>query len=313
MLQTLPILFDEMFQGEYDFEHFLSFSLDSEVTQKVFDNKVTFIASPTLKAYHRLLRRYVIKSMEINPEVVFSYRKDVNVVDALRKHAESKCFFQTDLSDFFPSISRDLVYQTLVKNTSNMQFPDFEKYIDRFADLTTFDSCLPRGFSTSPSLSNACLTEFDNVFLEYCQACSLSYTRYCDDIIISGANEEIVKVGSIALTKFLTDLYGGMFSSNPQKTKFLKVGRKIKFLGMVILPNGSVSIELPLKRKIEMLLHFYSTDSFKFLDAVNNDLERGIQVLVGYLNFANAADKSFLEKLRKKYGVGVIDSLLQLG
>jgi len=308
--KTLPILFDEMFQGEYDFEHFLSFSMSNEVVQKIFDNKITFIASSTLKAYHRIIRRYVLRSMEINSEVVFSYRKDVNVVDALRKHAESKCFYQTDLFDFFPSINRDLVKSTLIKNSRNMPFVDFEEYVDRFADLMTFDSYVPRGFSTSPSLSNACLTEFDNVFVEYCRKNDLVYTRYSDDIVISGMSDEIVKAGSRALVDFLAELYGGIFSINQQKSRFLKVGRKIKILGMVILPNGSVGIELSLKRKMEMLLHFYSTDSFKFLDAVNDDLEKGTQMLAGYINFANAADKSFLEKLRKKYGTGVIDRLL---
>lgn len=312
LANTLPTLFDEMFQGEYDFEHFLSFPMSNEVVKKVFDNKITFIASPTLKSYHRFIRRYVLRSMGVNSEVVFSYRKDVNVVDALRKHAESKCFYQTDLFDFFSSINRDLVKCTLIKNSGKMPFVDFEIYVDRFADLMTFDSYVSRGFSTSPSLSNACLAEFDNVFLQYCKKNSLIYTRYSDDIVISGMSDEIVKAGSLTLVNLLAELYGGIFSINQKKSRFLKVGRKIKILGMVILPNGSVGLELSLKHKIEMLLHFYSTDTFKFLDAVNDDLEKGMQMLAGYINFANAADKNFLEKLRKKYGVGVVDRLLHL-
>lgn len=312
-LQTLPFLFDEMFQGEFDFEHFLNFPTQEEIVHRVINKKLTCIASPTLRAYHRFIQRYVIRHLKVKSEVVFSYRKEVNVVDALRKHSKNKCFYQTDLSDFFPSIKKDLVARIFSMNEDNMPFLDFDKYAGRIVDLITFNSRVPRGFVTSNPLSNACLVEFDNSFLKYCQENDIVYTRYSDDIVISGVSDEKVKAASLILMKLLGEIYGGAFLVNAEKSKFVKLGRKIKLLGMVILPNGAVSIDLPVKRKIETLLHFYVTNTFKFLDLVDDDFEKGRQSLAGYINFANAADKVFLAKLRRRYGEGAVDALLHMG
>jgi RNA-directed DNA polymerase len=79
---------------------------------------------------------------------------------------------------------------------------------------------------------------------------------------------------------------------------------------MVITPSGQVSVDMELKKRIEVLLHFYTRNREKFLDAVHHDMKAGVEQLGGYVNYINAADKPYLEKLRKKYGSTVIDSFL---
>ena len=84
----------------------------------------------------------------------------------------------------------------------------------------------------------------------------------------------------------------------------------MKILGMMILPNGKVTIDSKLKRELEVLLHFYVSDRNKFINFVKDDELAGLGRITGYLNYANSIDREYLEKLRKKFGSTAIDTLL---
>jgi RNA-directed DNA polymerase len=193
-----------------------------------------------------------------------------------------------------------------------MKFLNASEYLDRAVKLLTVDDRLPAGFITSPAISNACLSQLDDCFQHYCSNRNITFTRYCDDVIISGTSVEDVNSASIELTNQVKAHYEGTFEFNQNKVKFTKVGRKIKLLGMVILPNGVVTIDNLLKRKIEILLHYYITDSFTFLRLVNDDREKGIKSLAGYVSFVHAVDLAYLSKLRTKYSDSVIENLLRM-
>ena len=162
-------------------------------------------------------------------------------------------------------------------------------------------------------ISNACLTGFDDELESHCRANALTYTRYADDIVISAQNRE--ELQNIELQRSRTSspastLFRQASAQFPQKSKVTTVGRKVKVLGMVITPSGRVTVDMELKRRIEVLLHFYIRDREKFSAMVEHNRRAGIEQLVGYVNYINTADKLYLEKLRKKYGTTVIDSFL---
>ena len=81
-------------------------------------------------------------------------------------------------------------------------------------------------------------------------------------------------------------------------------------MGMVILPNGQVAIDMELKKKVEVLLYFYIRNRPSFVDMFNCDLDAGVQKLSGYITYINTADKPYLEKLRRKFGTSVVDAFL---
>jgi len=91
---------------------------------------------------------------------------------------------------------------------------------------------------------------------------------------------------------------------------------------MVILPSQMVSVDIKVKRKLEHLIHFYITDKDKFIDSILKDpkvktsglndseiLEKGVNTVSGLLNHINTIDKSYLDKLKKKYGNTIVDML----
>ncbi len=109
---------------------------------------------------------------------------------------------------------------------------------------------------------------------------------------------------------------------NETKTRYLQQGQKVKLLGLVVLPNGQISIDRADKVEIETLLHLYLTSDNKFLDyglvlrskrtKVDKTVTREnvISMLSGRLIGANAMAPEYILKLRQKYGNTVIDMFL---
>lgn len=308
--KPLKLLFEAMYHGKYDVQDFLAGDIRKDFDVITVNGRTIFRTNKKLKTYHTFLNLFLFEKFKINSSVVFSYRKGVNVVDAVSRHALSKHFFQADLSNFFSSIDASLVRSTIEANVGDTPIADVQHHLDRIMELVLVDGSLPIGFATSPTISNACLFEFDNALQKYCDDKELIYTRYSDDLIVSSKRrDDLVGIEEI-VKKFLTEFFGGKMSLNEEKTKFTHVGSKIKLLGMVILPNGKVTVDMKWKKQIEVFLHFYLKDRAKFFLMVESDLASGLERISGYLSYINTVDKDYLNKLRKKYGATVVDMFL---
>jgi RNA-directed DNA polymerase len=302
--------FDAMYHGKYDFEDFESGDVSEKFRKLPLNKKHIFEADQTLKIYHKFLNLFVFQWLEFNENCVYSYRKGMNVVDAVKKHACSKHFYQTDLNNFFGSIRSDLVRSSILGSIDRIPITDVQIYIDRIIELCTVSSRLPVGFSTSPLISNACLLNFDNEVERYCYENGLIYTRYSDDIIISGSERKLYGTGDV-IAEVLHRQFNDTLSINTSKTKYSSEGNKLKILGMMILPNGTITIDSKLKVDIEVLLHFFTKDKQKFLNKIEADSTTALAKVSGYLNYINTTDKVYLNKLRKKYGASVVDMFVR--
>lgn len=311
-MKTKPfqLLFDAMYHGKYEFQDFLHGEVAANYDRAVHKGRSIYRPNKKLKAYHAFLNTFLCEYLLTNNRVVYSYRKGIKPHEAVLAHAASRAFFQTDIENFFGSIDRNLVQSTFLHRGAAAPVTDLHEHVERILDLTTVDGALPIGFSTSPPISNACLTDFDNDLEAKCVEEGLIYTRYADDIVISSQDRQSLFGINDAVGSLLVKHFAERFKLNPAKSKLTSTGRKIKILGMVVLPSGQVAVNMELKKRIEVLLHFYVRDKEKFLDYVKNDMEAGIEQLSGYINYINSADASYLEKLRKKFGSTVIDSLI---
>jgi RNA-directed DNA polymerase len=309
--KSLRVLFDSVHHGKYDFEDFLYGFVESSYDSIIVRGRPVYRPDKKLKAYHAFINAFVCEFLDVNERVVFSYRKGVNPHAAVVPHAGNRAFFQTDIANFFGSVDREMVSSTLATRSTRVPVADLAEYTERILDLTTtIEGTLPVGFSTSPPISNSCLAGFDNELETYCGTNALTYTRYSDDLLVSAkAREQLAGIEAV-ICRMLKAHFSNRLQLNPAKSKFTSVGRKVKMLGMVVLPTGQVTIDGELKKRIEVLLHFYLRDREKFLDLVDNDLKGGIEQLSGYINYLNAADGHYLEKIRRKFGAAVIDSFV---
>jgi RNA-directed DNA polymerase len=308
--RPLKELLSAMYQGKFDFPELDTGDISALYETKNYNGRKIHIPNKKLKIFHSFLNLFLLEYLQTNNDIVFSYRKGVNAVDAVSKHAHSKYFFQTDINNFFNSIDIEMVTSTIFNNIGLFPISDIERYIPNIVKILTVNDSVPVGFSTSPLISNACLLSFDNKLQKYCLANSLIYSRYSDDIIISSSEKASLLEAEQRVTTYLAENTNNKLSINFTKSKHTQTGNKIKLLGMVILPNGKVSVDIRFKKEAEVKFHYYLTNKDKFTEVTGSDFDSAIEKFSGQLNYINTVDPSYLDKLRKKYGATIVDMFL---
>ena len=150
-------------------------------------------------------------------------KKRDNIQNA-RLHLGKKYHFCTDLSDFFPSVTHKAVYDRL----NQIGFsPDVSRIITL---LCTYDYKVPQGVSPSTYLANLVFYPMDLMLIDSCNELDLFYTRFVDDIAISGnynfqdKTEEILEI-----------IHNSPYKVNHSKT-FYRAG-KAEITGIIVSNN----------------------------------------------------------------------------
>jgi RNA-directed DNA polymerase len=309
-MKTKPLrqLFDAMHHHKYSFEDFLGITVSEHYQPVGWRNRVIYKPSKTLKAMHSFLNSFIFEYLSTNERVSFAYRRGTTLRDAVAPHANSRAFYQTDLEKFFDSITESMIRPTVAMATTPAD--DLQDYLDRVVALTTVDGKLPIGFSTSPLLSNACLRHFDDQLEHECISRSWIYSRYADDIVISAQSLDGLKGVEDAVKGSVLEKLGQGFRINQAKSRVTTVGRKVKILGLVILPSGRITIDKEIREKVESQLHFYVSDRGRLAKIYEGEIEEGLERLSGYVSYIHSADPMYLNKLRRKFGGTVIDIFL---
>ncbi|WP_312995844.1 reverse transcriptase family protein [Achromobacter animicus] len=311
--RPLQQLFDAVYHDKYRFEEFLTLNAQDHYSQVRWKNRTIHKPSALLKEFHQFLGGFLLEYLPVDQSVSFAYRKGATLLQAVTPHSRSRAFYQTDLERFFDSITTDLIRSVLIQAVTPIS--DLPDHIEHILGLLTINGRLPIGYSTSPILSNACLYGFDKRLATASKDHGWVYTRYADDIIVSAADRLALDGADRVIESCLADELGSGFKLNPNKTKLTTVGRKVKLLGLVVLPTGAIVIDREVRNRIEAWLHFYVSDRARlakiFQEERAEGMEEGLQRLSGLISYANAADSAYLDKLRAKFGNTVIDSFLR--
>lgn len=309
--RSLEEAFNAVFHGKQSFTEFCSTNNTSEVIDLKLNNRSLTKPTDKLKIYLRFIDKVLLRYLAKDIDVVHSYVKGRSPLTAVQKHAINTHFFTTDISAFFSSITKSDIINILKRDKALLPISDIDNYIQHLAEIMTIDNTLPAGFPTSPQLSNAFLFNFDLHLKAICLEKEFSYTRYSDDIIISSTSfngfENLTKIVQEALQETTTP----QLALNENKTRFRHVGNKVKILGLVITPNGRVTLDSKYKKQLEVLLHFYTSDKEKFNKIVNETLSGKEHSLFGLLHYAQSVDPEYIEKLQRKYGVLALRSLMR--
>ena len=184
--RTFEEAFNAVFHDKKAFIDFCSIDIKNEVKTFHASNKFIFKTSDKLKKYLRFIDRVILSYLAKNETVVHSFTKGKSTLTAVQPHRGNSYFFLTDVESFYPNIKSSDVLRLLERDKNLIPILDIENYIDRLVAMMTIGGSIPIGFSTSPQLSNAFLFEFDCAVKSFCIDSRLIYTRYADDIIISG-------------------------------------------------------------------------------------------------------------------------------
>ena len=309
--RTLEQAFNAVFHNKDSFEDFRTLVQEDHVEEFQYKDRKVYKTTKKYKSYLRFLDKVVLRHLAKNSEVVHSYIKQRSVLTAVTAHAGHSAFFLTDIKSFFPNITTADVERVLSRDKELIPVSDFNSYVPYCSQLMTWNDSIPVGFPTSPQLSNGFLFEFDNALLAFTKSRGLTYTRYSDDIIISGDDKEALLSLRDSVHELLHAYASPRLFINMEKTRITHIGNKVKILGLVITPDGHVTIDSKYKKTLESILHFYTTDKSRYVDLLNKRFDGKEHSLFGLLHYVKATDPAYLEKLQRKYGVLALKMLME--
>ena len=241
----------------------------------------------------------------------FAYVKGRNTTACLKKHQnmESGWYLKTDFSGFFPNTTLDFTMKMLA-----MIFPLSEvcKREDGYAELKKAISLgflnggLPQGTVLSPMLTNVFMIPIDHKLFGELAARKLVYTRYADDILISGQEnfpyKDIVKLIEDTLKEFEAP-----WVIKKEKTRYGSRKGKNWNLGLMLNKDNNITVGWKKKQYFKAALCSF------ILDTKNGNFWslEDVQHLRGQLSYYTMIEKDYFDKIiytqNQKWNVDVRD------
>jgi RNA-directed DNA polymerase len=144
---------------------------------RIIDRPVEPLRGLQKRAYHALLRDYRF------PSYVHGGVPGKSIFTAVLPHIRQSVVVTIDLRDFYPSISQSAVWDVWKREIGCGR--DVARLL---ADLSTWRGYLPQGAPTSMALANLVMAPADlEIALRLSKlGRSMKYTRWVDDLIVSG-------------------------------------------------------------------------------------------------------------------------------
>ena len=152
---------------------------------------------------------------------------------------------------------------------------------------------LPIGAPSSPLLSNCAMFDFDIKASELATTMKGAYTRYADDMVFSTNNADARSEWLSGVADLLIELSDGELKINDKKTTLGSRAARRSVTGIIITPDGQISIGRERKRIIRCMIH---------KAAISNIEQDQVERLRGLLAFASDIEPQFLERMITRYG-----------
>jgi retron-type reverse transcriptase len=243
-----------------------------------------------LRVVQWFLADFIFNALDLHNSV-HSFVLGRSIVTNAELHVRRAFVGNVDIKNFFGNITKDMVSQCLRRNG----FRPVE--CDLLATLCTNENRLPQGAPTSPPLSNAVLYQFDGRMDRICSNRSMQYSRYADDLTISGDDKAQIRRGIRHSQILLRQLYN--MELHDDKTRIASRGGQQRVTGMVV--NHDVAPSRVFRRRVRAMFH---QASLRPREHAKNMTE-----LRGYVGFLKSFPK--LKEARETIGYEKILSDLQ--
>lgn len=235
-----------------------------------------------LKIVQRVILDKILSKQDQLP-CVYGLSKNKNIVYNAKVHEKNfpNQLLVLDIENFFPSISRkqiSQVFKSLGFNKENSSL---------LTKICTVDESLPQGSPTSPYLASLVCIKLDKEIYRFCKKNRFEYTRYFDDISISGVNILNSHIKHIEATILK---YG--FICNIEKKKFYD-NNESKIINGVLISKDGLSVSDSYKKEIEVIYK-------ELLDNKSEQTKRVFSGKFGFYLYINKKEAiSILKELRK--------------
>lgn len=231
-------------------------------------------------------RKILDKILTKNPqlECVYGLSKNKSILDNAKLHQKnaSAQLLNLDIKNFFPCISNKKICEVFKKIGFNKE----NSLI--LTKLCTVDKALPQGAPTSPYLASMVCLKLDKEIYSFCKRRNFSYTRYFDDVSISGENISLKHISNL---ERIVSRHG--FVCNKEKKEFFDFN-SVKMINSILISKSGLSVTNSYKEEIENIYHTF----IKEKTIQNKRIFAGKFGFYLHINKKEALD--FLKDLKKK-------------
>ncbi len=230
----------------------------------------------------KILDKILVKSPQL--ECVYGLSKDKSILDNAKLHQKnvSAQLLNLDIKNFFPCISNKKVCEVFKKIGFNKE----NSLV--LTKLCTVEKSLPQGAPTSPYLASMVCLKLDKEIYSFCKRRKFIYTRYFDDISISGEN---ISPKHISNLERIVTRHG--FICNEEKKEFFDFN-SIKIINSILISNSGLFVTDNYKEEIKNIYQTFLSEK----TIQNKRVFRGKFGFYLHINKKEALD--FLKDLKKK-------------
>jgi len=217
------------------------------------------------------------------------------------KHSDYRYSVRVDFKDFFPSIvPDDLLIR--IRDIEELSRADEEFLRDALFVHAKKDAwSLAIGAPSSPMISNAVMFSIDRELSGWASGRGDVYTRYADDLVYSSNAKGSCAEFVVRLEMLLKESRSPRLTINRKKTVYSSPVTRRLVTGLIVTPNGKVSIGRRNKRYLRRLL-----------DRVERRRLSGERrvYLRGYLSFVLDVEPGLVDRLATKFGASLLEEAL---
>lgn len=264
---------------------------ETSIKKKDGSDRIIHQPARELKAIQRVIHNDILSKLPVHTSV-YAYRKGINLKNHALAHRKGNFITRLDFRNFFNSIDAADIRKYITNNYSHIDSKWSHNDTELLVKLVCFKGALTIGSPTSPALSNCICHQLDEKTSIFCCEHNISYTRYADDLYFSTIEQNLLFSISHQIIKILRAIdYPKNLWLNKKKTIHSSKKHLRKVTGLVLTPEGNISLGRDKKRMVRSLIFKWSTLS---------DDER--LSLKGYLAFISSVEPDFINRLCRKYG-----------
>ena len=237
---------DDSVTGKECDSHYKTYSIPKQSGGK----RLITAPSKTLKYFQRSLLDKVMNNWELE-DCATGFRPGYGLLDNALPHVKKRIVVNVDIKGFFPNTKFPLILNVFYKKFDNKLSP---RAIRLLAVLCSYNGSLPTGAPCSPAIANQVLSHVDRSIIKTAQKYQVSYTRYADDLTLSGNGHNPVKL--LPFVEQVLEKSGYQLDS--KKTNFFRKGRRQCVTGLVV--NQKPNLAKPLRRRLRAAVHHFIND-----------------------------------------------------
>jgi len=233
-----------------------------------------------------------------------AYTEKRSIVTNAKVHKNNFNFINVDLTNFFPSITKDIIKYSFKQNANlheifNVLPENLEK---TFFDIILYNGALPQGSKASPFISNLVMIPFDynlNLYLKNNRR-NIVYTRYADDLTFS--SKPLIYINDIidAINWAKEQAYGSLgefIKINNEKTRKTTYKGKNRVTGIKINAENNLSIGYKEKQRLKMDMVSLIINKKR---GHKNDYEQ-VQQILGMFSYLQSVEEGYAKYLLRKW------------